>query len=135
MEKRLDQLAELVGGKLFGAPDVLVRDANPPQLAQPTDITLIVHLSKHEKEVSAAAIVTPTYVETCDKPQLVVEDPHAAFATIVSLFRPPVKETLPGVGVDSSVSIASSAKVHPTATVCEDVLHRRTDVGAAGCRA
>ncbi|MEO1524768.1 MAG: UDP-3-O-(3-hydroxymyristoyl)glucosamine N-acyltransferase [Planctomycetota bacterium] len=121
MEKRLVQLADLVGGQLYGAPDTVVRDANPPQVSEPDHITLIVDLENHKHAIRAAAVVTPEYVETCSTPQLVVAEPHTAFAEIVSTFRPPRRESLPGVGMDSSVSVANSAKVHPTATVCEDV--------------
>ncbi|MEL6106141.1 MAG: UDP-3-O-(3-hydroxymyristoyl)glucosamine N-acyltransferase [Planctomycetota bacterium] len=121
METRLDQLTELVGGELFGTLAPAIANANPPELAKPDEITLIVDLESHAEEITAAAVVTPRHVADHPKPQLVVADPHAAFAKIVSHFRPPIQEALPGVGVDSSVSVANSAKIHPTATVCEGV--------------
>ena len=120
---RLDQLAELVGGNLIGDPSHVCSGANPPEQSTRDQVTLIVNPDRHEElaSVQAVAIVTPREIPTIEIAQIVAADPHAAFAKAVAHFRPPIQPTLPGVGVDSTASIASSAKVHPTATVCEGV--------------
>ncbi|MCO8122036.1 UDP-3-O-(3-hydroxymyristoyl)glucosamine N-acyltransferase [Stieleria sp. TO1_6] len=120
MEIRLDEIADSVGGTLHGDPALICRGANPPGQSTADQITLIVDPQQLEQlhAAQALALITPQQIETCQFPQIVVADPHAAFAKIVSVFRPPIASALPGVGVDSSASIASSAKIHPTATIC-----------------
>jgi len=123
MEIRLDKIADLVGGILHGDGSLVCRGANPPGQSAADEITLLVdpHSSAEDSTLDALAIICPALTECCDRPQIIVEDPHAAFAEIVSYFRPPIAASLPGVGVDSSASIANSAKIHPTATICADV--------------
>jgi UDP-3-O-[3-hydroxymyristoyl] glucosamine N-acyltransferase len=120
---RLDELAERIGGALDGDPELICRGANPPDQAGPDEVTLIADAERPKDfaETKAIALIVATKLDGIDRPQIVVPDPHAAFAMIVSLFRPPVQRKLPGVGVDSAASIANSAKVHPTATVCAGV--------------
>ena len=79
--------------------------------------------SSQLKSIQATAVIVKQRIEPSETTQpqpaqIVVADPHAAFALVVARFRPPITATLPGVGVDSSATIASSAKVHPTATIC-----------------
>jgi UDP-3-O-[3-hydroxymyristoyl] glucosamine N-acyltransferase len=123
VEIRLDEIAAMVGGVLHGDASLVCTGANPPGQAAANDITMLVETkdSNDPHSADALAIIVKSLIESSDLPQIVVEDPHAAFSTIVAYFRPPIKATLPGVGVDSTASIANSAKVHPTATVCADV--------------
>lgn len=122
MEIRLDELAEMVGGTLHGDGSCLCTGANPPGQCDEQEITLIVDPNTEPREGPpvCAAIVTPKVISWSDKPQIVVAEPHHAFARVVARFRPPAATRLPGVGVDSKARIASSAKLHPTATVCEN---------------
>ncbi|MEO1615355.1 MAG: UDP-3-O-(3-hydroxymyristoyl)glucosamine N-acyltransferase [Planctomycetota bacterium] len=123
MEFRLDELAEMVGGKLFGDASILCRGTNPPELADETQLSMVLDgdIESFDARFEAAAVITPKRCESSSTPQIVVEDPHAAFAAVVARFRPPVSQGLPGVGADSSVEIANSAKVHPSATICAGV--------------
>jgi UDP-3-O-[3-hydroxymyristoyl] glucosamine N-acyltransferase len=115
---QLGQLASLVGGELIG-PDLACAGANPPEDASGQDITLLDDPERvgalHASE--ACAVVTASPIDGANRSQIVVSDPHQAFATIVAHFRPPARAGLPGVGVDSSAKIAPTAKIHPTATV------------------
>jgi UDP-3-O-[3-hydroxymyristoyl] glucosamine N-acyltransferase len=119
MEIRLETIAEMVGGELHGDGQGLCRGANPPGQTSPDQLTMLADAEAGPGQLTAPAlaVITPQRLETIDVPQIVVADPHVAFAKVVALFRPPVAPTLPGVGVDSNASIASSAKLHPTATV------------------
>lgn len=123
MALQLDKITELVGGTLHGSGELMCEGANPPDLATEREITMLVDPNQADlaSQTQALAIITPVQLESVERPQIVVKDPHAAFAKVVSHFRPPISTTLPGVGVDSTASIANSAKVHPTATVCADV--------------
>jgi UDP-3-O-[3-hydroxymyristoyl] glucosamine N-acyltransferase len=123
VEIRLDEIAKRVGGILHGDGTLLCRGANPPDQSAGDEITMLVDRREMANvgSLDAIAFLCPALIDSVDLPQIVVEDPHAAFAEIVAYFRPPVPPSLPGVGVDSRASIASSAKIHPTATICSDV--------------
>lgn len=123
VEIRLDEIAVLVGGVLHGDGTLVCRGANPLGQSSADEITMLVDSQESTEQASlnALAIISSSLIESATQPQIIVEDPHAAFASIVSHFRPPVAASLPGVGVDSAASIASSAKIHPTATVCANV--------------
>lgn len=123
MQIRLDEIANMVGGTLHGDGALICHGASPPEESSAAEITMLVkpNTSAGFDTIAALAIITADRIESDSRPQIIVDDPHAAFATVVSYFRPPIRASLPGVGVDSSASIASSAKVHPTATVCAGV--------------
>ncbi|QDT13655.1 UDP-3-O-(3-hydroxymyristoyl)glucosamine N-acyltransferase [Planctomycetes bacterium K23_9] len=119
MAIQLQQLAELVGGRIVGDASVSCAGANPPDVATPDDITMLDDPSRVDVIATsqAVAVVTSEPIDQVDIVQLVVEDPHAAFSAIVAHFRPPMSVNIPGVGVDSSAQIAASASIHPTATI------------------
>ncbi|MEM6472296.1 MAG: UDP-3-O-(3-hydroxymyristoyl)glucosamine N-acyltransferase [Planctomycetota bacterium] len=123
MEFRLDELAELVGGKLYGDASKRCDGTNPPGLSTESQLSMVVDgdVVSFDQKHRAIAVLTPEYCESSTTAQIVVADPHAAFAVVVAKYRPPVAPSLPGVGADSSVEIANSAKVHPSATICSHV--------------
>ncbi|QEG02797.1 UDP-3-O-acylglucosamine N-acyltransferase [Stieleria maiorica] len=123
MEIRLDEIAQLVGGTLHGDGTLICNGANPPEESSTSEITMLVgkNASANLARSDALAVICAERIESDRRPQIIVDDPRAAFATVVTKFRPPIPASLPGVGVDSSASIANSAKVHPTATVCAGV--------------
>ncbi|WP_182869623.1 UDP-3-O-(3-hydroxymyristoyl)glucosamine N-acyltransferase [Stieleria mannarensis] len=123
MEIRLDEIARLVDGTLHGDGTLICDGANPPDESTASEITMLVgkNVSANLARSDALAVICAEPVASDPRPQIIVENPRAAFATVVSKFRPPIPTALPGVGVDSSASIANSAKIHPTATVCAGV--------------
>ncbi|QDV88706.1 UDP-3-O-acylglucosamine N-acyltransferase [Stieleria magnilauensis] len=123
VEIRLDEIALMVGGTLHGDGTLICSGANPPDQSTSSEITMLVgqHPSANLASSKAMAVLCAERIDSDLRPQIIVADPRAAFATVVSQFRPPIPVSLPGVGVDSSAAIANSAKIHPTATVCADV--------------
>ncbi len=122
MTIQLRQIAKLVEGQLVGDPDLCCGGANPPAEASGDQITLLDdpgHLNSvvHSK---AMAIVTAKQVDL-ERPQIIVSNPHAAFAKIVALFRPPIKNHLPVIGTDPTAQIDETALIHPTATIAAGV--------------
>lgn len=121
MTHSLKSLAEHVGGRLIGESDVESSSpcsgANPPADAGATEITLLVDADAQAIEASTAmAVVTATEV-AINRPQIIVDDPHAAFSDIVRLYRPPVDPSVPVEGIDPTASVAPSATIHPSANV------------------
>lgn len=116
---QIQQLAEMVDGVVVGDASLACSGANPPDVAVKNDITMLDDPSRAAaiESTEAIAIVTSAEIKNSRLVQIVVEDPHAAFSTIVAHFRPPTSVHIPGVGIDSSAKIAASASVHPSATI------------------
>ena len=119
MSIRISQLAEMVDGRIVGDANAICHGANPLGVSEPNDITLLDDPKRAQllSDSNAIAVVTRCEIECGDRSQIIVDDPHAAFTKIVAHFRPPIETAIPGVGVDSSATIAASSKVHPTATI------------------
>lgn len=133
MTIRLSQLVELVQGELTVNPcsdspprtepespqDPEVCGANPPGQAAKGEITLL----DDEKQTTllaqsdAIAVVVRKPLDIDGIPQIVVADPHQAFAQIVAYFRPPIESTVPSEGIDLTAEIDPTAVVHPTAVI------------------
>lgn len=122
---QLNQIVDLVGGRLIAAgnqtldPSYVCTGANPPDQAAAGEVTLIDDVRRGDalNHCRAAAVVTPAAIDDCPIAQIVVDNAHEAFATIVSHFRPPiVVEELP-TGIDSAADIDPTAYVHPGAII------------------
>ena len=118
----LEQIAALVGGQLIGDPGLCCAGANPPAEVGADQITMLDDARHIESLVDspAVAVVTP---EKVDLPlaQIIVANPHTAFTKIITLFRPPIDDYVPGVGIDPSAEIDPTAIVHASATIAAGV--------------
>ena len=127
MASRLSELAALVGGNLIGTADPEIIAASTLQLAEPGHITFIDNADKLPLlfKARAAATVVPAKVVPEVLPAIQVDDVHAAFATIVSHFRPSRPRRRIGISpaahVSSSARLARDVDVHPGATIGDDV--------------
>jgi UDP-3-O-[3-hydroxymyristoyl] glucosamine N-acyltransferase len=107
------QLADLVGGTLHGDGNVAIHSAHSLAEAQPGDITFVSD-EKNALELyasRASAAVSPPSVPLNGIPLIHVEDPLAAFVTIVRHIR--------GGGAEEPHGIDPRAYVHSTAVVGE----------------
>lgn len=126
MVRTLDELARLVGGVVVGDAAVVVHGASPPATVALGEITLV-DKPEHLKKLSgcpAAAAVVPPGVE-CPLPAIVATDVHAAFAQIVTHFRPQRAAMRSGISpaalVSSSARIGPLVDVHAGAVIGDDV--------------
>lgn len=152
MTALLAELAALVQGQLCGDGQIAIGDAVPLDDAGPGRLTLIDAADKCRRLATcgAAAAVVPSAVRAEDLPApavlpvIRVADVHAAFAQIVSQFRPSLENPWRGVSPDARVSpsaqIDPTAAVHAFCTIGDDVqigprvvLHPGVHV-LAGCR-
>lgn len=146
MSLPLAEIARLIDGQLHGNGDIEVSGAATIACARVGEITLA-DSPKLEPQLSrspaSAVIVTADFVPE-DRPYIVVDDVHAAFATVVQTFRPPrpprVKGVSPAAWVAPSAVIAEGVEIYPQAYVGEDVqigpgtvIHSGARI-LAGCR-
>jgi UDP-3-O-[3-hydroxymyristoyl] glucosamine N-acyltransferase len=111
----LQQLADLVQGKVVGDPATLIRAARSLDSADAGDITFVENdksLPKLHTSKASAAVVAPT-VPVNGKPLVQVADPLAAFIAIV--------QHLHGKPKPAPCGVDPRAAVHPTAKLGRDV--------------
>lgn len=146
MATTLAMLAAHVHGTLAGDGAMPILGAATVEHAGPEEITLVdaadkLHLLAKSR---AAAAIVPIGSGPLDRPGIEVADVHAAFAAVITLFRPPRHAARTGVSpqaaVDPSARIGADVDIHPFAMVGADV-----EIGAgatihsgarimAGCR-
>lgn len=143
MQKRLDELAALVGGTLYGDPLIEVKGVAGLNDAGPEEITFLAD-RKHLKDLarSKAAAVLATSADGIGKPVIEVANPYAAFAELLEVFHPSASP--PGTvderaSVDASARLGEGVTLYPYAVVGADVvlgdrsvIHSHTVVGD-GC--
>lgn len=126
----LQELADLVGGQVYGPTGDRVFDALPLQDAVEGCITLM-DSEKHVAQVNASAataVVAKQAFSGCTKTMLVVQDIHAAFQLILVRLRPEFAPTYldsndnnihldPTAMVDASSRIGSSSRIDQYAVI------------------
>jgi len=127
MQKRtLGQLAEYIGGRVHGTPDVVIRSASTLGRAGDGDISFLAN-SKYEKQLrttKASAVIVGKEIPSSPAPLLIAEDPYYAFMQIMVLLHGHRKHKK--VGISPRASISDSAKIgadchiHDFVTVSDD---------------
>jgi len=109
--KSLSELAEYVGGRVCGDPNVLIKSASTLGRAGEGDISFLAN-SKYERHLQttkASAVIVNRETASTSAPLLVVEDPYYAFMQIMVLLHGHRKHKK--VGISPHASISDSAKV------------------------
>jgi len=109
--KSLSELAEYVGGRVCGDPNVLIKSASTLGRAGEGDISFLAN-SKYEKHLQttkASAVIVNRETASTSAPLLVVEDPYYAFMQIMVLLHGHRKHKK--VGISPRASISDSAKI------------------------
>ena len=111
----LAQLAELVGGKVFGEPGLVLSGVAPLDQAGSGQVSFLAN-PKYRSKLAAcragAIIVHPGLEHELDRPLLLASNPYLAFAKVLAWFA---EETAAEYGV------SPEAHVDPQAMVAEDV--------------
>jgi UDP-3-O-[3-hydroxymyristoyl] glucosamine N-acyltransferase len=129
MEIILKEAAALVGGVLYGNPDLVFSGLAKIEEATPNDLTFL-YLPAYEKYYpvtkASAILVKPGFNKTrSDISYIEVEDPNKAFFKILIKYFSPV---FPLEGIDAS------AFIHPSAVLGNNVSVGRNVVISAGCK-
>jgi len=110
MSKSLKELASLVGGRIKGKQDVLIKGVAKAEDANEGEITFAVsekflHLAEKSK---ASAVIVPENVESLSKPIIQVKNPRLAFAKVLEVFAPAKPRFR---GIHPSAIIAEGVKI------------------------
>ncbi len=129
MSTTLAHLAKLVAGRLCGDPEVPISGAAILEQAVAGQITLADSPDfepQLARSQASAALISAAVSAPEQKPTIVVENVHQAFAQIVTHFRPQRAQQPVGVSsqacVSPSAQLADNVDVHPQATVGDDVV-------------
>jgi len=123
---KLQQLAELIGGRVEGDPDLEIRRVLPIDLAQEGDITFLAnpkYLPKL-KDCRASAVIIAPGIDAPGLNLLICANPYLAFAKILTFMQVPersVKGVMPGAQVASSAVLAEGVTIYPGCVVGEGV--------------
>ena len=110
-ERTLGELAEYVGGRICGNPDVKIRSASTLGRANEGDISFLTN-RKYEKELrttKASAVIVGKDIPGTSVSLLIAEDPYYAFMQIMVLLHGHRKHKK--TGISTRASISDSAKI------------------------
>ena len=116
MKKTLQELAEMVGGKVIGDGTVEISGVAAIEEAQPGQITFVAnpkYLPKLKETRASGVIVSPEILRA-EKPLLSVANPYLAFARILGLFS---EKSYEPKGVDPRAWISPTAKLGKDLTI------------------
>ena len=129
MEKTVEQLAALSGGRLIGSGGIVIRDVAPLEEAGSDEITFISDKAKLKllPSIKAGAVIVPEGDWPPSAVNLIaVKNPQIAFAKVMDVFRPtlmpepgihPKAEVNAGASIGDGVSIQAYAVVEKGATI------------------
>lgn len=118
MAYRLKQLAERVGARLEGDPDLRIDSVSTLRSAGPGSISFLSNLI-YKPQLSdtraTAVILTESVLKDCPVAALVTENPYLAYAKTVKLLAP--RTTSPQTGIHVSAVVDPDAKIHDSVSV------------------
>ena len=119
MSYRLGELAERIGARLLGDPDIVIERVAALDAAGPDEITFLSNRRYRpylEGTQAGAVILGPDYADACPVPALVLDNPYLGYARAATLLSP-VVNAVSGVAssavVDSRATVAADASVGP----------------------
>lgn len=125
-EKTLGELAEFVGGKVCGDPNINIRSASTLGRAGEGDISFLTN-RKYEKQLmttKASAVIVGSETQSAQVALLVSEDPYYAFMQIMVLLHGHRKHKKTGISPRASISdtakIGADCHIYDFATIDDD---------------
>ena len=125
--KTLCELAEHVGGKIIGDPEVLINSVATIANANEGQISFLSNIkyTKFLKTTKASAVIVNKEVETSAKAQLISDDPYYAFCQIVELIFGHRKHKDCGISskaeISETASVGENTNIHQFATISDNV--------------
>jgi len=110
----LQGLADLVGGDVFGDPEVLIERVAPFETAGKGEITFVTqkkYLADLDR-TKASAVIVPERISVAECNQLIYSNPYLAFARVQQYFHGKAP---------AAIGIQQGATIDPTAQLGEDI--------------
>ena len=92
---KLSEIADYLGGKIFGDSSIVVSELNTLKEAKEGSISFIYNrkfLKELDSSSASAVLISPELKEKCEKNCIVVDDPHLSYARLTKLFAEDVRE-------------------------------------------
>lgn len=115
---RLQELADFVGGEVYGDPEVMIGRVAPFETADEGEITFVTkkkYLAELDR-TSASAVIVPERIPVAECNQLVCKNPYLAFARVQQYFRgakPEATGVMPGATVDQTAELGENVSIYP----------------------
>ncbi len=126
MEKRLDELAQFVEGRLSGDPAVTIKGVANIAMAGSGTITFAVEGHIEEaRGCGASAVILPNSVKEFPLPAIFVDNPREVFIKLIKLFTPPLKikkEISDKAVIGDNVSIGKNTAVMPFVVIDDNAV-------------
>ena len=107
MQKTVGEIAKLLGGTLYGNPDIIIKDVKSAESAGPEHATFAKGVYvEYINQFKAGVILVDSPIENCDKNLIVVRDCRGAFGKLIEIFHP--EKTF-------------APQIHPTAVIGKNV--------------
>jgi len=110
-ERTLGELAEYVGGRVCGDPNVIIKSASTLGRAEEGDVSFLTN-RKYEKQLrttKASAVIVGKETPAASVPILIADDPYYAFMQVMVLLHGHRKHKK--VGISPKASISDTAKI------------------------
>ncbi|MHC4645018.1 MAG: UDP-3-O-(3-hydroxymyristoyl)glucosamine N-acyltransferase [Planctomycetota bacterium] len=124
--RTLGELAEYVGGRVCGDPNIIIASASTLGRAGEGDISFLANTKyeKHLRTTKASAVIVGRETPNASVPLLVAEDPYYAFMQIMVLLHGHRKHKKVGISPRASISdnakIGADCHIHDFATIADD---------------
>jgi UDP-3-O-[3-hydroxymyristoyl] glucosamine N-acyltransferase len=117
MEKTLAELAALVGGKILGDPQLMIKGVAGIREAKKDEITFLSNprYAKELAQTAAGAIIVSPETQVSGMAAIICDNPYLAFARILGVFYP--AEKMIPAGVHPSAVVSPQAKVGPNVAI------------------
>lgn len=116
MQRRLSELAELIGGRVQGDPERMIMGLATLSEAGETDLSFVIAGYRKRAETSrAGAFLVGESLTDLPRDLLISPSPRHGLARLIDEFHP-VRETVEA-GVHPTAVVDAEAKVDPTATI------------------
>jgi len=113
----LGEIAEHLGAELRGDGNIIIRSISTVDEALEGDLTFVTsskYTSSLKKTAASAVLITEDMLDAVAVAALVVPNPRAAYARVVSLLYP---QWMPGAGIDKTAQVDDTAQIADTAYI------------------
>jgi UDP-3-O-[3-hydroxymyristoyl] glucosamine N-acyltransferase len=124
--RTLSELAQYVGGRVCGDPNVSIKSASTLGRAQEGDISFLAN-AKYEKQLrttKASAVIVGRETTNAAVPLLITDDPYYAFMQIMVLLHGHRKHKKTGISPRASISdsakVGADCHIHDFAVIADE---------------